>query len=98
MGTILMKKDNHLYKEINVWKRVDDNVLLKYRCFQVLPEGKYCVQNADFYRLPLDKIDSDDFNNQYLELLAQDSPLERGGKLYDSLEEAVSAHDADFQT
>jgi hypothetical protein len=37
---------------IDIWKRVDEKTLARYRCFQILTSGQYCVQSADYYHLP----------------------------------------------
>lgn len=92
-----MKIENRLYKEVSVWKRIDDKTLLRYRCFQLLPDEKYCVQSADFYSLPLDEAQAKYLSKQFVELLTEEEPEIRAERLYDSLQEAISAHDADFQ-
>lgn len=91
-----MKTENRLYKEISVWKRVDEKTLLRYRCLQVLTDEKYCVQSADFYSLPLNETQLSYLSNQFIELLIEEEPESRAEKLYDSLQEAISAHDKDF--
>ena len=93
-----MKTENRLYREISVWKRVDEKTLLRYRCFHILPDEKYCVQSADFYSLPLDEAQTNYLSKQFVELLIEEEPESRAEKLYDSLQEAVSAHDIDFQS
>jgi hypothetical protein len=98
MDTAQMKTENRLYKEISVWKKVDEKTLLRYRCFQVIPDDKYCVQSADVYSLPLDDVQTKYFSKQFTELLAEEEPEVRSGKLYDSLQEAIVSHDMDFQT
>jgi len=53
------------------------------------------VQSADFYRLPTDGVGISDFDHQFLELLAEESPEARSGG-FDSLEEAIANHEKDF--
>ena len=87
-------KDNRLYEEINVWRRRDSETLVCYRCFRVLPEKRYCVQSADF----VGKSESQKsfFNDQFIDLLLEQSPVNRSTLLYDSLEAAIEAHDKEF--
>jgi hypothetical protein len=92
-----MKIENRLYKEVSVWKKIDDKTLLRYRCFQILPDEKYCVQSADFYSLPLDDAQTNYLSKQFIELLTEEDPETRAEGLYNSLQEAISAHDAGFQ-
>jgi len=93
-----MKPETYLYKEISVWKRVDEKTVLRYRCFQVLPDEKYCVQSADYYSLPLDKTQTNYLSEQFVELLIEERPEIRAEKLYGSLQEAIFAHDKSFQS
>ena len=81
-----------LYKEIVVWKRIDDEQVIKYNCFEVLGEDKYCVQSADYYYLSTNNQDRLAFEEQFLELLIEVAPDERS-QLYDSLEEAIESFD-----
>lgn len=84
-----------LFRAIDVWQRRPDGQLVRYRCFQVLPEGGYCVQSADFH--PQDARQTELLETQYLELLSEISPDERS-KVHSSLEEAIQAHQAEFDT
>lgn len=85
-----------LYKAIDVWKRNEEAQLVRYRCFQVLSTGKYCVQSADFYEVPTAVAKATDLERQFLELLRDASPDTRAGG-FDSLEEAIANHDKYFQ-
>lgn len=91
-----MNNNQNLYVEFNVWKRRDEHSLIRYRCFQILPGGRYCVQSADFHYPYREDTDALFHAKQFLELLAEESPCARVGSSYDSLEEAIAAHDADF--
>lgn len=88
--------DSRLCKEVNVWRRINEKTLLRYRCFHVLPNDEYCVQSADYYRFPFDDKLVAEFETQFLQLLAEDAPQLRVGKLYGSVEEAIAEHDKDF--
>lgn len=84
-----------LYKAIDVWQRLDESAVARYRCFQALSTGKYCVQSKDYYPLPLHSEAVRQLERQFLELFSEIAPDERD-KSYDSLEEAIMAHDQDF--
>jgi hypothetical protein len=95
MDAILSKGQPRLYIEVNVWKRIDENALVRYRCFRILPDNKYVVQSADFYNLPLDDKQISYLSKQFIQLLCEEEPAVRSD-VFDSLEEAIAAHDLDF--
>lgn len=95
MDTLLSNHQPRLYIEVNVWKRIEENRLLRYRCFHILPDNKFCVQSADFYNLPLNDKQMRYLSEQFIQLLQEEDPTVRSG-LFDSLEEAVASHDRDF--
>jgi hypothetical protein len=95
MDTFLTKGQPRLYIEVNVWKRIDQSRLLRYRCFHLLPENKYAVQSADFYNLPVDDKQIRYLDKQFIQLFCEEEPAVRSD-LFESLEEAIAAHDRDF--
>ena len=95
MDAVLDNPQHQLYIEVNVWKRIDEDILLQYRCFHILPDNKYCVQSADFYSLPLNEKQIRNLFEQFIQLLREEDPKVRAD-LFDSLEEAIAAHDRDF--
>ena len=82
-----------LYRSIDVWKRYAGHAV-RYRCFEILPIKKYCVQSADFYRLN-DAGRNDNLDRQFIELFLGQAPEERSD-VFDSLEEAIEWHDREF--
>jgi hypothetical protein len=84
-----------LYKELKVWRRVDSRAAIIFSCLLDLARGVFAVQSADFFRLPITKEQLESFDKQYLELFIEISPIERC-EWFDSLEEAIAAHDRDF--
>ena len=85
----------NLYEAISVWRRISATELVRYRCFKNLATAQYSVQSADFYRWPIDPIQSDDLEKQYLELLTEQAPDERI-ESFQSLAMAIEAHDREF--
>lgn len=84
-----------LYRAIDVWKRVDENTAIRYRCFESLHSKRFCVQSADFHRLPSDEQQIADLSRQFMELFIELEPSNRGGE-HSTLEEAIAAHDRAF--
>lgn len=85
----------NLYTEIMVWKRLDDKSAVRYFCLGNVKTKKYAVQNADFFRLPFKELQFRASERQLIELFIEISPLERCN-WFDTIEEAISAHDQDF--
>lgn len=84
-----------LYKSIDVWKVHEDNILIRYRCFEMLGEKKFCVQSADFFRLPIAEEQIHQLEKQAMELFLETLPDERS-ETFTSLEEAIEMHESDF--
>jgi hypothetical protein len=85
----------NLYKAIDVWKKLDKTSAVRYRCFECVNSKQYCVQSADFYRLPFDQKLVSNLDAQFLELFTEQDPTSRNAE-YPSLEEAIAAHDKKF--
>jgi len=83
-----------MFTSIEVWKRVDERTAIRYRCFRSLGTGKYSV-SADFYQLPLDPARIPTLDEQYIELFIEQPPDVRSGS-FDTIEEAIAAHDDEF--
>ncbi len=88
--------ENDYYRAIDVWKRLHDGRLLRYRCFQAVSTGRYCVQSADYYNLPLSVEEDRKFERQFKELLIEQAPDYRSETCV-TLEEAISTHDREFE-
>jgi hypothetical protein len=84
-----------LYKPIDVWKRVDENSAVRYRCFPITAVKAFLCPEWDFYRLPVNEQQSVNLARQFVELFLQEDPAERDGE-YATLEEAIAAHDEAF--
>jgi hypothetical protein len=85
-----------MFKAIDVWKRLADGSLARYRCFEVLPNHGYYVQSVDFYTEPLEVKRMQEFDVQFIELLLEAAP-NCENETYQTLEEAIANHDADFR-
>ena len=85
-----------MYKEINVWHRKDDKSLFCFRCFELIPNGGFCVQSADIYSIDTSANNELDFKRQFIELLFEDPPEVRSA-LFPTLYEAIQAHIHEFE-
>ena len=83
------------YIQIDVWSREEDK-LVCYRCFRVMPDDKYCVQSKETYYEPFDLAQTRSAEKRFLELLFEESPESRC-VLLETLEEAIAEHRANFE-
>jgi len=83
-------------RAFDVWKRKQSGEAVRYRCFEDLSIHKFCVQSADFYRLPLSNDHVEQLERQFLELLIEQSPFDRTSA-FETIGEAIAAHDASFE-
>ena len=70
--------------------------MIRYRCLRNLGTGLFHVQSADTYRMPIDPAILRQHESQFLELLIEEAPSARSTG-YSSLEQAIAAHDRDFE-
>ena len=94
-----MEKDEQLYRSIDVWKRINEDLLIRYRCFECLSsyeeERGFCVQSADHYHRVDGSKNWEFFERQFLELLGEQKPDKRS-TVHKTLEEAVKKFRRDF--
>jgi hypothetical protein len=83
------------YRAIDVWSRKDEGQIVRYRCFQLLPNGGYSVQSADYYSAPFCDAQFTQHEKQFRELFSEEDPKVRS-PLFPTLIEAISAFDRDF--
>jgi hypothetical protein len=67
-----------VFEAIDVWERRGDG-LVRYRCFRSLVDGTFWVQSADHYRKGMRAAETEALDRQFLELLSEGGPAERGG-------------------
>lgn len=84
-----------MYRSFDVWCPMDKGSLVRYRCFEVIPLGKFCVQSKDFYRKPVDESTVQQLDFQFLELLLEELPDARS-EMFDSVAAAIQAHESEF--
>jgi hypothetical protein len=86
---------NTYYIEMRVWRRLDKESAVLYRCLKCLGTQEYAVQSADFFRLPFDRVQIEGSERQFLELSTEVEPIERC-RWFVSLEAAVENHNLEF--
>jgi hypothetical protein len=84
------------YKAIDVWSRRDEDRIVRYRCFELLPDSGYSVQSADYYSAPFLDARSGHLEKQLLELFLEEAPKARS-PLFPTLIEAIHAFNLDFK-
>jgi hypothetical protein len=70
------------FREVVVWKRIDDKMAVRVTCLEDMALRKFVVQGADFFAAP--------------PRLAMNQPGD--GKWFESIEAAVSAHEEEFRS
>jgi hypothetical protein len=89
-----MKK---LFKEINVWETVDDSLVIRYRCFEDLLEGKFFVAASDYFHENFDKKQWNEFDIYFYENISSESLNEMAAESCETIEIAIEKHKADFE-
>ncbi|QSQ12674.1 hypothetical protein [Myxococcus landrumensis] len=84
-----------LYKPVDVYRRLDGNEAVIYRCLELLPGGGFIVQSADRVRLPFDAGTLTRHERQFWELFCEVAPEERTPPS-PSIEEAIALFDSEF--
>ncbi|MEC4818936.1 MAG: hypothetical protein SAK29_37525 [Scytonema sp. PMC 1069.18] len=84
-----------MFKTIDIWKRLDHTTAVRYRCFQRLMDGQFCVQSADYYYLPIREEQVRTLDRQFLELFIEEAPDQRC-EVYPNLEEAIAMYEKEF--
>jgi hypothetical protein len=85
-----------LFREIFIWKEIDDNTIARYKCFHVLPDDKYFVKGQDHFHYPLDEKQLKDINFYEIDSLFQGG-LNMEQEFCDSLEEGIEKFEKDFE-
>jgi hypothetical protein len=84
-----------LYRSVAIWRRLSGEEGVRYSCFEDLRSGKFCVQSADFFHLPVNVEMVNRADKQFVELFLEIDPEERC-TWYDTLRDAITAHEKEF--
>jgi hypothetical protein len=85
------------YRELLVWKRIDDTKVVRFRCFEEMETHLFCVQNVDFYTMPLRADVIANSERVFLELLIEAEPMARCA-WFRTVAEAINAHEDNFRS
>lgn len=85
-----------LYRQIDVWSRLSDSTIIRYRCFQILPDNLFCVQNADTFPGRVTQKRINELEDIFHELLLDEAPEARTEPAA-TLEEAIARHREAFR-
>lgn len=88
---------SNLYKRIDVWEKINSETAVRYVCFEIIQEQKYCVQSKDFFRFPVENKYLAEFEIQVIELFIETNP-EKRSKSYNSLAQAIEMHNKEFNS
>ena len=84
-----------LFRMEIVRKRLGNQSAVRYCCFCDLANGRYAVQSADSFAMPIDAMQLTASERQLVELFIEESVLERCA-WFASIEEVIRAHDLEF--
>jgi hypothetical protein len=85
-----------MYRSFDIWAYEQEGTVVRYRCFEILETGRFCVQSKDFYRQPVVASVTTQLDLQFLELLLEEHPDVRSGT-FDSVGAAIWAHEESFR-
>jgi len=91
-----MEEDKY-YKEINIWKPIDSKIVARYRCFEVLPDGKFFVQAKDYIYEDSDKTDRENLEMYFIESLSKENFEKMAKEACLTINEAIVKHEIDFK-
>lgn len=89
-------KSDKFFKEINIWKPVDGRTVARYRCFEILPDGKFFVQSKDHIYEDSDKVYRENLEMYFIESLSSENFEQMLSEACSTIEEAIAKHEADF--
>ena len=86
-----------LLKRIDVWRALSSERALRYNCVQNLQTGLFRVCTADFVE-PGDRYGIDQARYFVEQVIGTDADDSEQPEWFKSLEDAIAAHDADFES
>ncbi|MEO6589184.1 MAG: hypothetical protein ABIP06_07740 [Pyrinomonadaceae bacterium] len=90
-------EEDKFYKEINIWKPIDDKTIARYRGFEILPDGGFFVQAKNYIYEDSDKVYRENLEMYFIESLSKDNFEEMTKEACSTMEEAISKHEIDFK-
>jgi hypothetical protein len=92
-----MDPDEHmkLFRQISIWKRLDHKKAVRFNCIEDLEMGKFAVQSADFFTIPIRGEHISYFDKLFPERFIEVEWEQR--KWCDSVEKAIADHENEFR-
>ncbi|MDC8014376.1 hypothetical protein [Tahibacter soli] len=84
-----------VYQEIRIWKKIGSDMAVRYFCLLDISSGKYRVQSADFFRLPVTAEQVKFFESQAAELFIETSSA-GVDDWHVTIEKAIEMHEKNF--
>lgn len=85
------------FKEINVWQPVDERTVARYRCFEILPDGKFFVQAKNYIYEDSDEEYQENLDDYFFGSLSRENFEKLSEKASPTIEEAIAKHEEDFR-
>lgn len=73
-----------------------DNKLILYRCFEILPDGGFCIQSVDSYTENRKEENILFLESNFIELLLEDAPENRSS-IFNTPTEAIVNYESHFK-
>ena len=93
--TVYTGREMTMYRSLPIWKRLNSTECVRYSCLENVETGEFCVPSSDFFHLPVHPDSMVQVNKQFIELLIEIDPKQRG-QWFASLKEAIVAHEMYF--
>ena len=71
--------------------------MARYRCFELLPDGKFFVKATDYIYEDSDKVYRDNLEMYFVESLSSENFEQMAKDACPTIEEAIAKHDAEFE-
>jgi hypothetical protein len=84
-----------LFRQIAIWSRLDDRRAVRFNCIEDMSVNKFVVQTSDYFYIPIKNEHLSYFDKLFPERFIEVDRSEC--KWFDSVEEAIAAHDLDFR-
>jgi hypothetical protein len=85
-----------LFKEMIIYKPISEKSVIRYRCFEILSEGKYFVAQADNFQNNFTETEWKQFDNYFFGSVDSENFDEMTNEACRTIEEAIAKHEADF--
>ena len=96
MYTDFFMNSEILYKEFFVWKPIDDKSVLRYRCFEILANGKFFVMQSDHFFWGFNRKTVEWIQYVFLRICFRRKFFEQANEACETIEEAITKFESGF--